>query len=147
CDWRLRMGSPGRRTCSSLDRRCSLSKTTKRVALVLLLLCLSLGGTVLYRHGTGSSEGRREAAAGGPAKAIAPAPTPAPGATPAIAPPSPPEERAAAGAGTTGGDSDQRPRVGCPPHDGQPWSRKKALAMAKKPGPAGKPDVSVDLTV
>jgi hypothetical protein len=58
-----------------------MSKTTKRTVLVLLLLCLGLGGAVLYRRGAGSSEGMKQTVARQPASAIDPQ------SDPAIAPP------------------------------------------------------------
>jgi len=72
-----------------------VSKTTKRVAPALLLLCFFLGGTALYRLRTSSSQETRQAAADQPSAPIAPVVVPSSAA--AVAEPvAPPADRAGA---------------------------------------------------
>ena len=126
-----------------------MSKTTKRVALALVILCLCVGGTALYFRGTGTLQEAAKPAAGGQPStlmAIAPAPAPAPAMAPAPVPPSPPaaaepvaasgDHREAATVARSGND-DERAPTSRAPREERRSRRKKALAMAKAVPAAG----------
>jgi len=109
-----------------------LSKTTKRTVLVLLLLCLGLGGAVLYRRNTGSTEGMKQAAAPQPAPATVPE------ADPPIAPPAAAQAtdsitpRAARGvsAAAKKASNDELAHIDPEPREEQPAEQRVALAEA-----------------
>jgi hypothetical protein len=101
-----------------------LSKTTKRVALALVLLCLTLGGTALYQRKTGSSHEATQSTAAEPSTPIATAPTSA-----APTPAAPPGDRAAAVVAQPE-EHEAREHVRREPREERSAHRKKSLAMA-----------------
>jgi hypothetical protein len=120
-----------------------MSKTTKRVVLALVLLCLSLGGTALYFRGSGSSEHAKVAAvAGQPSTPIAAAPmlavTPSPSPPPATAEPvAPPEERASPTVARSR-KGEERERASDEPREERRSHRKKAALALEDPEPAAR---------
>jgi hypothetical protein len=110
-----------------------LSKTTKRIALAFLLLCLVLGGAVLHRRNRGSSEGMKEATAGQSSASIVPPSAPAIAPSPAAEAKDSLPPGAEPGAATTGktATNDERRRRKHEPRDEERPLQKSALAAAE----------------